>query len=101
MTFLLVLAVLDDLIGMLIIATFYTSEVHPMWLLVLGAIVICEVFRRLGVMSFWPYILVGGTMAWFGLHGTGVHAALALVRWFPSYHMLSVMQVSKFGTVMM
>jgi NhaA family Na+:H+ antiporter len=79
-TFLLVLAVLDDLIGMLIIATVYTPEVHPAWLgLVAVAMVICEVMRRLGVKSFWPYFLIGAPLCWFGLHNTGVHAALALV----------------------
>lgn len=83
-TFLLVLAVLDDLIGMLIIATFYTPEVHPMWLgLVVLSIVICETMRRQGVKSFWPYVLVGAPLCWFGLHNTGVHAALALVPVIP------------------
>ncbi len=82
--FLLVLAVLDDLIGMLIIATFYTPEVHPMWLgLVLLAVIFCEAFRRFGVTSPWPYLLVGGPLCWFGLHNTGVHAALALVPVIP------------------
>ena len=83
-TFLLVLAVLDDLIGMLIIAVFYTNEVHLKWLgLVVGAIVICEGMRRMGIKSFWPYLLIGGPMCWFGLHNTGVHAALALVPVIP------------------
>ncbi|MEC9398648.1 MAG: Na+/H+ antiporter NhaA, partial [Myxococcota bacterium] len=83
-TFLLVLAVLDDLIGMLIIAVFYTNEVHIQWLgLVVGAIVICEGMRRMGIKSFWPYLLIGGPMCWFGLHNTGVHAALALVPVIP------------------
>lgn len=83
-TFLLVLAVLDDLIGMLIIAVFYTSEVHVQWLgLVALAIVLCEVMRRIGIKSFWPYVLIGGPLCWFGLHNTGVHAALALVPVIP------------------
>ncbi|AWV89692.1 Na+/H+ antiporter NhaA [Bradymonas sediminis] len=79
-TFLLVLAVLDDLIGMLILAVYYTPEVHVQWLgLVVLAILICEGMRRKGVKSFWPYLLIGGPLCWFGLHNTGVHAALALV----------------------
>ncbi len=83
-TFLLVLAVLDDLIGMLIIATFYTPEVHPMWLgLVVLSMAICEGLRRFGVKSFWPYFLIGAPLCWFGLHNTGVHAALALVPVIP------------------
>lgn len=83
-TFLLVLAVLDDLIGMLIIAVFYTSEIHPMWLgLVVLAIVICEVMRRMGVKNFWPYLIIAMPLSWVGLHYTGVHAALALVPIIP------------------
>src|SRR5690554_626162 len=79
-TFLLVLAVLDDLIGMLILAVYYTPEVHIQWLgLVVVAVVICDIMRRMGVKSFWPYVLIGGPLCWFGLHNTGVHAALALV----------------------
>ena len=83
-TFLLVLAVLDDLVGMLIIAVFYTPEVHLQWLgLVVLAIIACEIFRRMGVKSFWPYMLIGAPLAWFGLHNTGVHASLALVPIIP------------------
>ncbi len=82
--FLLVLAVLDDLIGMIIIAIYYTPHVHLAWLgLVLLGLVICEVMRRMGVKSFWPYVLIGGPLCWFGLHWTGVHAALALVPIMP------------------
>ncbi len=80
-TFLLVLAVLDDLIGMMIIATAYTPNVEVKYLgFVVAAIVICEAMRRFGkVKSFWPYFLIGAPLSWYGLHGAGVHAALALV----------------------
>lgn len=82
--FLLVLAVIDDLIGMLIIAFYYTPEVHPQWLVLLVlALVVCEAMRRFGVKSFWPYLLIGGPLSWFGLHNTGVHPALALVPIMP------------------
>lgn len=79
-TFLLVLAVLDDLIGMAIIAFFYSSDIHPEYLgLVVLAMLIAEGMRRNKVRSFWPYMLIAGPISWFGLHLTGVHAALALV----------------------
>ncbi len=80
--FLLVLAVLDDMVGMGIIAGFYTNpeDVHFEWLgLIAIAIGYCLVLRKLKVTNFWPYLLVGGPLAWIGLHYTGVHAALALV----------------------
>ncbi|MDW8307192.1 MAG: Na+/H+ antiporter NhaA [Leptospiraceae bacterium] len=79
-TFLLVLAVLDDLIGMAIIAFFYSSNVHPEYLgFVLLAMLIAEGMRRKRVRSFWPYVIIAGPISWIGLHFTGVHAALALV----------------------
>ncbi len=80
--FLLVLAVLDDMVGMGIIAGFYTNpeDVHFEWLgLIAIAIAYCIVLRKMKVINFWPYLLVGGPLAWIGLHYTGVHAALALV----------------------
>lgn len=83
-TFLLVLAVLDDLIGMGIIAVFYTDQVHYQWMgLVALAMVLMEGMRRMGVKSFWPYVLIGAPLSWVGLHNTGVHAALALVPIIP------------------
>ena len=79
--FLLALAVLDDLIGMVIIAVFYSSEIQPAWLLVtVLAMVLCALFRWVAkVDSYWPYILIGLPLSWLGLHYTGVHSALALV----------------------
>ena len=77
---LLVIAVLDDLIGMLIIATFYTSEIFPEWLgLVAAGMIIGEIFRRTGVKSFWAYFLICTPLCWLGLFKTGVHPALAMV----------------------
>lgn len=82
--FLLVLAVLDDLIGMMIIAIYYSTDIRWSGLsLVVVAIVICEVMRRQGVKNFWPYVIIGGTISWIGLAYTGVHAALALVPVIP------------------
>jgi NhaA family Na+:H+ antiporter len=79
--FLLALAVLDDLIGMLIIAVFYSETIHVEWLPLVGlAVLLCAMFRWVAkVESYWPYIIVGIPLSWLGLHYTGVHAALALV----------------------
>jgi NhaA family Na+:H+ antiporter len=35
--------------------------------------------RRLNVLSYWPYVIIGGTMCWVGLHLAHLHPALALV----------------------
>lgn len=90
-TFLLVLAVLDDLIGMMIIAIFYSADVQPMYLglLVLG-MALAFGLRKMGVKNFWLYVLLGGVPAWFGLLYTGVHSSLALVfivPFMPAHHL--------------
>ena len=36
-------------------------------------------FRNCGVPSFWPYVLGGGAVSWWGLYQSGLHPALALV----------------------
>ena len=38
---------------------------------------------RRGIRSFWPYVLIGGGLAWAALYLGGVHPALALVPILP------------------
>lgn len=82
-SFLLVLAIADDAIGLAIIAIFYPDPAHPVrllpLLLVVGGMVIAGILRRLRVNNYWPYLLAGGTLSWFGLHEAHLHPALALV----------------------
>ena len=80
--FLLLLAVVDDAIGLVIIAVFYPDPHHPVepiWLLlVVGGMAAAYVLRRLRV-RWWPvYILVGGALSWSGMAKAGVEPALAL-----------------------
>lgn len=82
-SFLLLLAVVDDAIGLGIIAIFYPNPdmpTQPIWLLstVVG-IAICFAMRKMNVKSFWPYVVLGGLFSWFGLFNAGLHPALALV----------------------
>ncbi len=85
--FLLLLAILDDGIGLAIIAIFYPDPSHPVQpvylFLVLAGILLAWQFRKKQVCSFWPYILIGGTMSWFGLYKAHLHPALALVPIIP------------------
>jgi len=79
-SFLLVLAVLDDLIGMCIIAIFYTPSLHLGWLGLVGlAMALCWLMQRNSVVRLWPYLVIGAPLSWLGLNQAGVHAALALV----------------------
>lgn len=82
-SYLLLLAVADDAIGLAIIAIFYpnpTIPAEPAWLLltVMG-MVVAWLLRRFQVVSYWPYLLFGGSMSWVGLHQAHLHPALALV----------------------
>jgi NhaA family Na+:H+ antiporter len=80
--FLLLLAIVDDGLGLIILALFYpVRELR----LVLGltilvvALVISFGLRRREVQSFWPYVVLGGSTAWAALFLGGLHPALALV----------------------
>ncbi len=82
-SYLLLLAVVDDAIGLTIIAIFYPDPqmpTEPVWLLltVLG-MVVAYWLRRSRQQSYWPYLMIGGVMSWTGLHQAHLHPALALV----------------------
>ncbi len=81
--FLLLLAVVDDGIGLGIIAVFYPDSEHPVepaWLLLVGAAIgMAFALRRANVRSFWPYVLTAGVASWSGLFLAHLHPALALV----------------------
>lgn len=80
--FLLLLAIADDGGGLLILALFYpTGAVNlPLFAaLVAAAIGIAIGLKRFRVTNFWPYIILCGTISWFGFYVGGIHPALALV----------------------
>ena len=81
--FLLLLAVVDDAIGLGIIAIFYGDPAHPaapQWLLVSGlGMAAAGTLRMLKVQKWAPYIFIGGPLAWIGLIKANLHPALALV----------------------
>jgi NhaA family Na+:H+ antiporter len=75
--FLLALAILDDLGAILIIAAFYTTDLH--WLSLLLAAVggaVLFVLNRRGVTRLAPYLLTGAFI-WVCVLKSGVHATLA------------------------
>lgn len=82
-SYLLLLAVADDAVGLVIIAIFYPNPnlpAAPVWLLLtcLGMIA-AYILRRSKVYNYWPYLIIGGVMSWTGLHNAHLHPALALV----------------------
>jgi NhaA family Na+:H+ antiporter len=75
--FLLTLAIVDDIGGILVIAFVYTGDLSPIWLgegVVLLAVIVA--MSRLGVRRIWPYVLVGVPF-WFAMLESGVHATIA------------------------
>ena len=82
-SFLLLLAIADDAIGLAIIAVFYPDTSLPMepaWLLLIGGgMVAAWTLRRKRARNYWPYVIVGGSLSWVGFFGANLHPALALV----------------------
>lgn len=82
-SFLLLLAVADDAIGLGIIAIGYPDPAHPtQWMNLCWCIpgmTIAWGLRRANVLNWVPYIFIGGTLCWWGLYSAHLHPALALV----------------------
>jgi len=82
-SFLLLIAIIDDGIGLIIIAVFYPDPVNPVipaWLILTAAgMILAYMFNKKNIKSYWPYILFSGALSWFGLYLAHIHAALALV----------------------
>lgn len=76
-TFLLGLAIIDDVGAILIIAFVYSTEVKPSWL-GLGLISVALIFlmQKLKVMNIAFYAILGSIL-WFSFYKTGVHPTLA------------------------
>lgn len=97
--FLLLLAIVDDGIGLIIIAVFYpdpTRPVQPIWLLLtLAGVFAAFLLRRFAKVGFWPFYVSGpGLCSWIGLMKSGIHPALALVPIVPFIPMQSCQQSS-------
>ena len=81
-SFLLLLAVADDAIGLGIIAVAYPKQAPDVLQLLYWTVpgmLVAYGLRKKGVNSWFPYILFGGTLSWVGLSLAHLHPALALV----------------------
>lgn len=76
-TFLLTLAVVDDLLAIVVIAIFYTSEIH--WLALAGTLVCVALFwwHVRSRTPRWFVLLPLAVVAWALMHASGVHATIA------------------------
>lgn len=76
-TFLLALAIVDDLGAIAVIAVFYSEDIDPVAIAAALALLAAgAVLLRRGVSSPWPFVLVGLPL-WVAVHESGVHATIA------------------------
>jgi NhaA family Na+:H+ antiporter len=74
--FILTLAVVDDVGGIIVIALFYAESVSVAWLAVAaGTVVLTLLLRSADVRSLVPYIALGA-VCWFAFHEAGIEAAI-------------------------
>lgn len=76
-TFLVALAIVDDLGAVMVIALFYTEQIHMLPLILAGvSFLILVLFNRFGIHMILPYFIVG-LFLWFFMLESGVHATIA------------------------
>jgi NhaA family Na+:H+ antiporter len=76
-SFLLALAVIDDIGAILIIALVYSTGITFSWLVSAAiTIIVIVLLGRTSVTSFYTYIFLG-LLLWYSLYRTGVHPTLA------------------------
>ncbi|WP_379092700.1 Na+/H+ antiporter NhaA [Pedobacter sp. UC225_65] len=75
--FLAALAIADDLGAILVIAVFYTAQIHWDYLLMAGGVfALLLALNYLKVKSLWFY-LISGIFLWYFVHHSGIHATIA------------------------
>ncbi len=75
--FLAALAIADDLGAILVIAIFYTAQIHWNYLLMAGGIfALLLSFNYFKIKSLWFY-LIPGIFLWYFVHHSGIHATIA------------------------
>ncbi len=75
--FLAALAIADDLGAILVIAIFYTAQIHWDYLLMAGGIfALLAALNYFKITSLWLY-LIPGIFLWYFVHHSGIHATIA------------------------
>jgi NhaA family Na+:H+ antiporter len=76
-TFLVALAIVDDLGAVVVIALFYTAKIHFAYLLyAFLTFLVLVTFNLLGIRKALPYFIVGVVM-WYFMLQSGIHATIA------------------------
>ncbi|WP_412468213.1 Na+/H+ antiporter NhaA [Pedobacter sp. KLB.chiD] len=75
--FLAALAIVDDLGAILVIAVFYTQQIHFEYLAMAGGVlVLLALMNYFGVKQLMFY-LIPGVFLWYCIHHSGIHATIA------------------------
>jgi len=75
--FLTALAIVDDLGAILVIAFFYTDDLHLSYLpYIIGTLILLFAINYFNVKSI-IYYIIPGFFLWYFIHGFGVHATIA------------------------
>ena len=75
--FLVALAIIDDLGAIIIIAFFYSTELQYIYLsLMLVSFILLLIFNKLGIIKFYPYLIVG-IFLWFFTYKSGIHSTIS------------------------
>jgi len=75
--FLAALAIVDDLGAILVIAIFYTNQIHFEYLaMAAGVLILLSLMNYFGVKNLFFY-LIPGVFLWYFIHHSGIHATIA------------------------
>ncbi len=75
--FLAALAIVDDLLAILVIAVFYTTDLHYTYLLYAAGLVLLLVAFNIAGVKKLVFYLVPGLFIWYFIHHSGIHATIA------------------------
>ena len=75
--FLLALAIVDDVGAIAVIAIFYTASINTPWLLTAAALLVLVFVMQKAKIWYTPVYFVVGTVIWYAVLESGVHATIA------------------------
>src|SRR5262249_53644726 len=80
--FILLLAIATDAFGLVLVALWHQGAATRTGgaMLMIAALAIAGLMRRMKVRVFWPYLAICGTLSWLAVFFADVHPALALAR---------------------
>ena len=76
-TFLMTLAVADDLGGIIVIAIFFSNGIDFLWLAISIACILLFGFLTKRRITKWWLLWPLAILAWYFMHGSGIHATIA------------------------